>query len=198
VCFVLYMWNFTTQNTGLVSVFVFWLVPFFWSVTCLLKTHQLGTWLKMYSVVSLCYALYCFNMHTRLLFFCVFDNSVLCFLLFPFCWSHRTCHAPSSRHLRALLSVCGGCSLGGLGRCSCRVCVCRCRGCCSLTVCVCVWPVDLFTRTRLCFSSWTSAILLLKTHKLGTCLCFIFCAFHFLECNFCTQNTQAGHLTQTI
>jgi len=48
-------------------------------------------------------------------------------------------HAPSSRHLRALLSVCGGCLFEGLGCCSCRVCVsvsggvvlCRC-------VCVCV------------------------------------------------------------
>ena len=29
--------------------------------------------------------------------------------------------------------------------CSCRVRVCRCRGCCSLSVCMCVWPVDLFT-----------------------------------------------------
>jgi len=58
-------------------------------------------------------------------------------------------HAPSSRHLRALLSVCGGCSFGGLGCCSCRVCVCRCRGCCSRPCeCVCVWPVDLFTRER--------------------------------------------------
>jgi len=45
-------------------------------------------------------------------------------------------HAPSSRHLRALLGVCGRCSFGGLGCCSCRVCVCRCRGCCSLSVCV--------------------------------------------------------------
>jgi len=54
--------------------------------------------------------------------------------------SHRRgrWHAPSSRHLRALLSVCGGCSFGGLGCCSFRVClcVCRCRGCCSLSVCV--------------------------------------------------------------
>ena len=49
---------------------------------------------------------------------------------------------PASRHLRALLSVCGGCSFGGLGCCSRRVCV--CRGCCSLSVCMCVWPVDLF------------------------------------------------------
>jgi len=46
-------------------------------------------------------------------------------------------HAPSSRHLRALLSVCGRCSSEGLGCCSCRVCRCRCRGCCSLSVCVC-------------------------------------------------------------
>jgi len=44
----------------------------------------------------------------------------------------------SSRHLRALLSVCGGCSFGGLGCCSCRVCVCVCRWCFSLSVCVCV------------------------------------------------------------
>jgi len=47
-------------------------------------------------------------------------------------------HAPSSRHLRAMLSVCGRCSFGGLGCCSCRVCLCRCRGCCYLSVCVCV------------------------------------------------------------
>jgi len=47
-------------------------------------------------------------------------------------------HRRSSRHLRALLSVCGRCSFGGLGCCSCLVCVCRCRGCCSLLVCVCV------------------------------------------------------------
>jgi len=46
-------------------------------------------------------------------------------------------HAPSSRHLRALLSVCGRCSFGGLRCCSCCVRVCRCRGCCSLSVCVC-------------------------------------------------------------
>jgi len=32
-------------------------------------------------------------------------------------------------------------SFGGLGSCSCHVCVCRCRGCCSLSVCVC----DLLT-----------------------------------------------------
>ena len=51
-------------------------------------------------------------------------------------------HAPSSRHLRTLLSVCGRCSFGGLGCCSCRVCVCRCRGCCSLSVCVCVCAVE--------------------------------------------------------
>ena len=44
--------------------------------------------------------------------------------------------SPSS--LRALLSICGRCSFGGLGCCSCRVRVCRCRGCCSLSVCVCV------------------------------------------------------------
>ena len=53
-------------------------------------------------------------------------------------------HAPSSRHLRALLSVCGGCSFGGVGCCSCRVCVCVCV-CVSVSgvlfsvgVCVCV------------------------------------------------------------
>jgi len=33
------------------------------------------------------------------------------------------------------ISVYGGCSFGGLGCRSCRVCV--CRGCCSLSVCVC-------------------------------------------------------------
>jgi len=57
------------------------------------------------------------------------------------CWWSPDQHAPSSRHLRALLSVCGRCSFGGLGRCSCRVCV----GGAVLCRCVCVWPVDLFT-----------------------------------------------------
>ena len=52
-------------------------------------------------------------------------------------------HAPSSRHLRALLNVCGGCSFGGLGCCSCRVCV--CRWCCSLSVCVCVTCFSYYT-----------------------------------------------------
>jgi len=54
-------------------------------------------------------------------------------------------HAPSSHHLRALLSVCARCSFGGLGCCSCRVLlsVCgRCSfgglGCCSCRVRVCV------------------------------------------------------------
>ena len=46
--------------------------------------------------------------------------------------------------LRALLSVCGGCSFGGLGCWSCRVCV--CRGCCSLSVCVCVTCWDFYSR----------------------------------------------------
>ena len=53
-------------------------------------------------------------------------------------------HGESSRHLRALLSVCGGHSFGGLRCCSCRVCVCvgvggvvLCR-CVCVCVCVCV------------------------------------------------------------
>jgi len=57
---------------------------------------------------------------------------------------HTTSPAPSSRHLRALLSFCGGCSFAGLGCCSCRMCVCRCGGV-VLCVCVCMWHVDLFT-----------------------------------------------------
>jgi len=40
-------------------------------------------------------------------------------------------------HLRALWSVCGRCSFGGLGYCFCHVRVCRCTGYCSLSVCVC-------------------------------------------------------------
>jgi len=47
-------------------------------------------------------------------------------------------HAPSSRHLRALLSVCGSCSFGGLECCSYRVCVCIGVGRVILSVCVCV------------------------------------------------------------
>jgi len=59
-------------------------------------------------------------------------------------------HAPSSRQLRALFSVCGRYSCGSLGCCSCRVRVFWCRGCCSLSVRVCVvWHVDLFTILRL-------------------------------------------------
>jgi len=48
--------------------------------------------------------------------------------------------APSSHPLRALLSVCGGCSFEGLVCCSCRVCVCRCRG---VVLCRCVFVCDL-------------------------------------------------------
>jgi len=48
---------------------------------------------------------------------------------------HGRWHAPSSRHLRALLSVCDKCSFGGLGRCSCRVCVSGVLF--SVGVCVC-------------------------------------------------------------
>jgi len=47
-------------------------------------------------------------------------------------------HAPSLRHLRALLNVCGMCWFWGFGCCSCSVYMCRCRGCCSLLVCLCV------------------------------------------------------------
>ena len=54
--------------------------------------------------------------------------------------SHRW-HAPSSRHLRALLSVCGGCWLGVWGVvlvvCVC-MCVCVVVGGAVLSVCVCV------------------------------------------------------------
>jgi len=60
-------------------------------------------------------------------------------------------HAPLYRHLRALFSVCGRCSFGDLGCCSCRARVFRCRGCCSLSVSVCVCVCDLlifFTRRR--------------------------------------------------
>ena len=58
-------------------------------------------------------------------------------------------HAPSSRHLRALLSVCGRCSFKGLGCCSCRVCVCVGVGGVVLWRCVCVWPVDPTCRIRI-------------------------------------------------
>ena len=43
-------------------------------------------------------------------------------------------------HMRLL----GRCSFGGVGCCSCRVSVCRCRGCCSLSVCVCVCDLLIF------------------------------------------------------
>jgi len=46
--------------------------------------------------------------------------------------------APSSRHFRALLSVCGRCSFGGLGCCSSRVRVCVGVGGVVLCRCVCV------------------------------------------------------------
>ena len=48
-------------------------------------------------------------------------------------------HAPSSRHLRALLSVCGGCSLTVWGAVL-VVCVCRYRG---VVLCRCVCVCDL-------------------------------------------------------
>ena len=51
----------------------------------------------------------------------------------------RRCYASGGATSRYdPLSVCGRCSFGGLGCCSCRVRVSRCRGCCSLSVCVCV------------------------------------------------------------
>ena len=55
-------------------------------------------------------------------------------------------HAPSSRHLRALLSVCGGGSFGGLECCSGRVCVCvSVSGVLfSVGVCVCVCDLLIF------------------------------------------------------
>jgi len=45
---------------------------------------------------------------------------------------------PSSRHLRALLSVCGRCSFGGLGCCSCCVCVSVSGVLFSVSLCVCM------------------------------------------------------------
>jgi len=53
-------------------------------------------------------------------------------------------HAPSSRHLRALLIVCGRCSVGGLGCCSCRVRVCVGVGGVVLCRCVCVRDLLIF------------------------------------------------------
>jgi len=69
-------------------------------------------------------------------------------LLTPARW-----HAPSSRHLRALLSVYGRCSSGGLGCFYYRVF--RCRGCCSLSlsVCVCVCVCDLLICSHLLFTA---------------------------------------------
>jgi len=55
-------------------------------------------------------------------------------------------HAPSSRHLRAVLSVCGRCSVGHLGCCSCRVRVCRCR--CRGSCCVCDLLIFLHPQVR--------------------------------------------------
>jgi len=55
-------------------------------------------------------------------------------------------HTPSSRHLWALLSVCGRCSFGVLFSLCASVCV--VVGGVVLCRCVCVWPVDLFTCSR--------------------------------------------------
>jgi len=46
-------------------------------------------------------------------------------------------------------TLCGRCSFGGLGCCSCRVRVCVGVGGVVLSLSVCVWPVDLFTPTLL-------------------------------------------------
>jgi len=46
----------------------------------------------------------------------------------------RERYSPSSSVVKCLWGV----FVGGLGCCSCRVCVCRCRECCSFAVCVCV------------------------------------------------------------
>jgi len=53
-------------------------------------------------------------------------------------------HAPSPRHLRALLSVCGRCSVGGLGCCSCRVRVCVSMSGVLFFVGVCVRDLLIF------------------------------------------------------
>ena len=65
----------------------------------------------------------------------------------------RRWYAPSSRHLRALLSVCGKCSFGGLGCCSCRVCVCvggvvLCRCVCVCDLLICLRIPDAVTAER--------------------------------------------------
>jgi len=65
---------------------------------------------------------------------------------------HTYSFPTSSRHLRALLSVCGGCSFGGLGCCSCRVCVggnvlCRCACVCDLLIFLHLSNIRLFTPT---------------------------------------------------
>ena len=69
-------------------------------------------------------------------------------------------HAPSSRHYRALLSVCGRCSFGGLGCCSCRVCVSVSGVLFSVGVCVCdlliCLPVGVSARARRALHSSTA------------------------------------------
>jgi len=76
----------------------------------------------------------------------------------------------TSRHLRALLSVCGRCSFGGSGCCSCRVRVCRCRGCCSLSVCVCDLLIFFYNKpTNKCETNCSGS--LVAAGQLGlTCL----------------------------
>ena len=65
-------------------------------------------------------------------------------------------HAPSSRHLRALLSVCGGCSFRGLGCCSCRVCVSVSGVLFSVGVCVC--DLLIYLPIRSCATAHASSV----------------------------------------
>jgi len=57
-------------------------------------------------------------------------------------------HAPSSRHLRAWLSVCGRCSFGVLF----LSCVCVSVGGVALAVCVCVCDLLIFLHLSICLS----------------------------------------------
>jgi len=60
-------------------------------------------------------------------------------------WSERI--SCKGQGLGFVLILCGRCSFGGLGCCSCRVCVSVSRVllsvCVCVCVCVCVWPVDI-------------------------------------------------------
>ena len=91
---------------------------------------------------------------------CIYIYTYVCMYLYLYiCWfSEFTAHVlqPPPPNM---LSVCGGCSFGGLGWSSCRVCVCVWRGCCSLSLCVC--DLLIFSQHMCC-----SRHLIISAHRL--------------------------------